>query len=102
MNNGYCSSDCDGGSEAALISDGGFNLGIDVTEITIDEDRIKRNLDCPNPIICDVGDHYIILLSYDEENFTVIDPTSETDTNRTWTWTELQGRLRRLWVYRIM
>ncbi len=103
MNNGYCNENCDGSHESALVADGGFGLGINVTQIPAsDEDRIKRNLDVPNPIICDVGDHYIILLSYEEEEFTVIDPTSEYDTNRTWSWTELSQRLEGLWVYRVL
>lgn len=103
MNNGYCDENCDGSHESSLVGDGGFGLGINVTQIPAsDEDRIKRNLDVPNLIICDVGDHYIILISYEEENFTVIDPTSEYDTNRTWSWSELSGRLEGLWVYRVL
>ena len=103
MGNGYCNSECDGSSEAALVGDGGYGLGINVTQIPAsDPERIKRNLDVPNPIICDVGDHYIILISYEEDDFTVIDPTSEYDTNRTWSWSELSSRLEGLWVYRVL
>ncbi len=103
MNNGYCDETCDGSHESALVGDGGFGLGINVTQIPAsDPERIKRNLDVPNPIICDVGDHYIILVSYEEDEFTVIDPTSEYDTNRTWSWTELSTRLEGLWVYRVL
>lgn len=43
------------GSKWALISEGGRMLGLDVTQISLDKDRIYRNLDVGNPIIVVVG-----------------------------------------------
>ena len=43
------------GSKWALISEGGRMLGLDVTQIPLDKDRIYRNLDVGNPIIVVVG-----------------------------------------------
>lgn len=43
------------GSAWTLISSGGEELGLDVTEIPLDENRIIRNLEVGNPIICVMG-----------------------------------------------
>lgn len=47
---GYCVPG--NGSAWTLISEGGKELGLDVIEIPLDEDRIIRNLEVGNPIIC--------------------------------------------------
>ena len=59
------------GSSWALISEGGKQLGLDVTELPLDKNRIIRNLDAGNPIICSMGPgdftttgHFIVLTEY--------------------------------------
>lgn len=60
------------GSKWALISEGGRMLGLDVTQIPLDKDRIYRNLDVGNPIIVVVGPgdfttdgHFLVLTGRD-------------------------------------
>lgn len=53
IDNGYCLKK--GGSEWALISEGGEKLGMDVTEIPLDKNRVFKNLEAGNPIICVMG-----------------------------------------------
>jgi hypothetical protein len=48
--NGY-SADSDG-TKWSFISEGGERLGLDVTEITLDKQRIDNNLNVGNPVIC--------------------------------------------------
>ena len=71
------------GSAWTLISSGGVELGLDVTEIPLDENRIIRNLEVGNPIICVVGPgdftttgHFIIITGYEDGMVTVNDPNS--------------------------
>ena len=56
VDNGYCVKG--GGSLWTLISEGGTKLGLDVTEIPLDKDRVIRNLEVGNPIICVMGPGY--------------------------------------------
>ena len=64
------------GSSWTLISEGGEALGLDVTEIPLDEARINANLEVGNPIICAMraGDftttgHYIVLAGMEDGLF---------------------------------
>ena len=79
--NGYAVSG--NGSAWTLISEGGTQLGLDVTEIPLDENRIIRNLEAGNPIICVLGPgdftttgHFIVLTGYKDGMVTVNDPNS--------------------------
>ena len=66
------------GSKWALISEGGRMLGLDVTQIPLDKDRIYRNLDVGNPIIVVVGPgdfttdgHFLVLTGHDGDKITL-------------------------------
>ena len=110
INNSYCDN-CTG-TYRTLITSGAAGLGIDVVQITIDEDRVKRNLDVGNLIVCSMGEgvfsnpyeseHYIIITGYKDETFYIIDPASKTRTEQEWTWTGLAMSMNIPWVYRIM
>lgn len=111
INNSYCDVN-GGGTYRTLITSGASGLGIDVVQITVDEDRIKRNLDVGNLVVCSMGmgyfsnfyetEHYIIITGYNDEGFTVIDPASRTRTEQTWAWEFLASSMNIPWVYRIM
>ena len=112
INNHYCDDEGGTGTYRTLITDGGYGIGIDVVQITNDEQRVKNNIDVGNPIICamDGGifgnryepEHYIIITDYDEEGFTIIDPGSSTRTGTKWQWASLSSEIQALWVYRIL
>lgn len=95
------------GSAWTLISSGGKQLGLDVTEIPLDENRIIRNLEAGNPIICVMGPgdftstgHYIVLTGYDDGKVTVNDPNSKVRSEQLWDLTSIMGQIRNLWVCR--
>lgn len=95
------------GSSWTLISEGGVQLGLDVTEIPLDEGRIRKNLDVGNPIICAMGPgdftesgHYIVLTGATEEGFTVNDPNSPKNSEAIWPYEVLAPQIRNLWVLR--
>ena len=109
MNNGYYDYEDNSGTYWSLMTDGAYGLGIDVVEITTEEDRMKRNLDVGNPIIAIVGEgqftdggHFIVITGYTDEGFTINDPNSIANSERVWSFEELEQEVITLWVFRIL
>lgn len=103
--NGYYSPG--NGSSWTLISEGGVKLGLDVTEIPLVESRIVKNLEVGNPIICAMGPgdfttsgHYIVLVGYENGMIRVNDPNSIANSEKLWTYEQIEGQIRNLWVIR--
>jgi len=95
------------GSAWTLISVGGKELGLDVTEIPLDEKRIIRNLEVGNPIICVMGPgdftttgHFIVMTDYIDGKIKVNDPNSPTRSGMLWDFDDIEGQIRNLWVCR--
>jgi hypothetical protein len=95
------------GSKWALISEGGRMLGLDVTQIPLDKDRIYRNLDVGNPIIVVVGPgdfttdgHFLVLTGRDGDKITLNDPNSPTNSQKSWDYDTLARQIQSLWVLR--
>lgn len=105
VKNGY---QCEGaGSLWTLISEGGEKLGMDVTEIPLDENRIIHNLEVHNPIICIMGPgdftskgHFIVLTGYEDGKITVNDPNSYANSDKKWSYDEIKDQIQNLWVLR--
>lgn len=103
--NGYA--DEENGSAWSLISEGGKQLGMDVTEIPLDENRVKSNLEVGNPIICIMGPgdftsagHFIVLTDYDNGEISVNDPNSKANSKKKWKFEEIQDQIKNMWVLR--
>jgi hypothetical protein len=95
------------GSSWTLISEGAVKLGLDVTEIPLVENWIKDNLEVGNPIICAMGagdftssGHYIVLVGLEDGKFIVNDPNSRANSEKLWSYEQLQSQIRNLWVIR--
>ncbi|WP_051353684.1 C39 family peptidase [Atopobium fossor] len=93
------------GSAWALIYEGGRELGLSVTQIPLQEKRVKANLKVNNPIICIMGPgdftktgHFIVLAGLKDDKIIVCDPNSKERSNKTWTYDELQHQIQNLWV----
>ncbi len=104
-NNGY--SVTGSGSAWALISEGGEMLGLDVTEIPLDEERIIRNLEAGNPIICVMGPgdftttgHFIVMTDYVDGMIKVNDPNSNSRSEQLWDYARIKDQILNLWVCR--
>lgn len=103
--NGYAS---DGnGSSWALISEGGRQLGFDVTELPLDEQRIIDNLEVGNPIIVIMGPgdfttsgHFIVFTGYEDGKIKVNDPNSRENSEKLWTFSDIQPQIKNLWAFR--
>lgn len=103
--NGYYSKG--NGSSWTLISEGGVKLGLDVTEIPLVEKRIVDNLKAGNPIICAMGagdftssGHYIVMVGYEDGKIRVNDPNSVKNSEKLWSYDQISGQIRNLWVIR--
>lgn len=105
LENGYYSKG--NGSSWTLISEGGKQLGFDVTELPLDKNRILKNLEVGNPIICAMGPgdfttsgHYIVMIGTENGTIRVNDPNSRANSERLWSYEEIEGQIRNLWVIR--
>ena len=105
MKNGYA--DEENGSAWSLISEGGRQLGMQVIEIPLDEQRVKDNLEVGNPIICVVGPgdfttqgHFIVLTKYKDGKVRVNDPNSKANSNKQWVFEDIKDQIKNLWVLR--
>ena len=103
--NGYYSPG--NGSSWTLISEGGVKLGLDVTEIPLVKKRITDNLEAGHPIICAMGKgdfttsgHYIVLVGLEDGKIRVNDPNSYANSEKLWSYEEIEGQIRNLWVIR--
>ena len=95
------------GSKWTLISEGGEKLGLEVTELPLDKTRILNNLQAGNPIICVMGPgnftttgHFIVLTGYNDGKISVNDPNSYKNSERLWTYEEIKGEIKNIWVLR--
>ena len=105
LENGYYSKG--NGSSWTLISEGGVKLGFDVTEIPQVKSRILKNLEVGNPISCAMGPgdfttsgHYIVLTGTENGLLRVNDPNSRKNSERLWSYEEIESQFRNLWVIR--
>ena len=96
------------GSAWTLISEGGEALGLDVVEISLDEKRMIKNLELGSPIICIMGPgdftttgHFIVLRGVVDGKFVVNDPNSKSNSERLWSYDEICGQIKNLWVCRL-
>ena len=101
--NGYYSPG--NGSSWTLISEGGVTLGLQVTEIPLVKKKIMDNLAAGNPIICAMGKgdfsssgHYIVLVGTENGLIRVNDPNSYANSEKLWSYEEMENQFRNLWV----
>lgn len=103
--NGYYSPG--NGSSWTLISEGGVRLGLDVTEIPLVKKRMTDNVEVGNPIILALGPgdftttgHYVVIVGMEDGLFRINDPNSRENSARLWSYEELEGQIRNIWVIR--
>lgn len=103
--NGYCVEGS--GSLWTLISEGGEKLGLDVTEIPLDKQRVINNLEAGNPIICVMGPgdfttkgHFIVMTGYENGKIKINDPNSYANSEKEWDYDDIYNQINNLWVIR--
>ncbi len=103
--NGYYASGY--GSSWTLISEGAGKLGLEATELPLVKKKIEAVLEEGTPVILAMGKgdftstgHYIVLTGVEEGGFRVNDPNSRLNSERLWTYAELEGQIRNIWAIR--
>lgn len=97
----------DKGTSWNLITEGGNKLGLNVSEISLDEESVIQNLKAHNPIICIMGPgiftadgHFIVLTEYENGQIRINDPNSHENSEHLWSFEEIQDQILNLWVIR--
>lgn len=102
--NGHCVPG--NGTAWTLMSEGAGKLGLKVTELPLDKNRMLRELDAGNPIICVMGPgdftttgHFIVLTGTKDGKFTVNDPNSAQRSKKLWSYEQISGQIRNIWAF---
>lgn len=92
------------GSSWTLISEGGQELGLQVTELPLVKKKIDTSLEAGKPVILALGEgdftstgHYIVLTGIEEEGYRVNDPNSRVNSRQIWSYEQLEGQIRNIW-----
>lgn len=96
------------GSAWTLISEGGEQFGLSVTELPLIENSIIQQLENGHPIICVVGPgdftttgHFIVLTEYKDGKVAVNDPNSICRSEMLWDLSSVMEQVRNLWACRV-
>ena len=92
------------GSSWTLISEGSEKLGLKATELPLDRGRMVNAVTEGNPVILAMGagdfttsGHYIVLTGWNGNSFRVNDPNSIKNSQKLWTYEELESQIRNIW-----
>ena len=93
------------GSSWTLISEGAEDLGLISTELPLVKKKMTDSLEAGNPIILAMGEgdftstgHYIVLTEEEDGAFRVNDPNSRINSEKLWTYEELEDQIRNIWA----
>lgn len=105
LENGYCVPGS--GSAWSLISQGGAELGLDVTQLPLDKKRIFSNLEVDNPVICVMGPgdftttgHFIVMTGCRDGKICINDPNSIVNSKKLWAYEDICDQILNLWAIR--
>lgn len=103
MKNGYYISGT--GTAWTLLQDLPEQYGISVSQPKAEENTMKTALDNGSVIICSMGPgdftaagHFIVIYGYDKKGFLVNDPNCVARSRQTWSFSELKGQIKNIWV----
>lgn len=96
-----------GGTEAGekLITQGGRALGLRITELAREEQKVAAYLQAGSPVIALVGPgdfggsaRFVVLTDYSNGLLSVNDPGSYVNSGRTWSFAGIRKQIRTLWI----
>lgn len=95
-----------GGTQWTLFSQAAPKLGLNVKEVILDKNAMIKQLDQGHPIVINVGPgdfttsgHYLVVVSYSEGYFRVNDPNSVANSQKKWSYEQLEGQIKNLWAF---
>lgn len=104
--NGYSTNG--NGTAWALFSEGSAELGLSAQELPLSEGIIDSHLASGEPVVCIMGPgdftdsgHYIVLTGVKDGEYTVNDPNSYKNSERTWSYEDISGQIRNLWAFAV-
>lgn len=90
----------------AFMSEAGAAWGLSCYSGLLDEQQLAAELGAGHPVICSMGPgyftqngHFIVMTGYDNGQIRINDPFSEENSARTWSYAQIQGQIRAMWVY---
>ena len=94
-----------GGTQWTLFSRGAKNLGFKVEELPLSESTLVNRLQKGIPVVLSVGPgdftqngHYIVLVGYKDGKIKVNDPFSKANSEKEYTYAQLEPQIRNLWA----
>ena len=94
-----------GGTQWTLFSRGAKNLGFKVEELPLLESTLVNRLEQGIPVVLSVGPgdftengHYIVLVGYKDGKIKVNDPFSKANSEKEYTYAQLEPQIRNLWA----
>ena len=94
-----------GGTQWTLFSKGAKNLGFKVEELPLSESTLVNRLQKGIPVVLSVGPgdftqngHYIVLVGYKDGKIKVNDPFSKANSEKEYTYAQLEPQIRNLWA----
>lgn len=92
------------GSSWTLISEGAGQLGLAAKELPLVKKKLVDAVESGCPVILALGPgdfttagHYIVLTAVEDGAFRVNDPNSIANSQRLWTYEQLEGQIRNIW-----
>lgn len=93
------------GSSWRLISEGAGKLGLSARELPLVKGKMVNALEAGEPIILALGPgdftssgHYIVLTGIEDGLFRVNDPNSRINSEKLWSYEQLEGQIRNIWA----
>lgn len=93
------------GSSWTLFSEGAPQLGLTVQELPLVKKKLTDALEAGTPIVLALGEgdftstgHYIVLTGLEDGLFRVNDPNSRINSEKLWSYEELEGQIRNIWA----
>lgn len=95
------------GTSWSLWTEGVSKLGLEGSELSLDENVMQRALDTGGLIVCSMrpGDftttgHFILIRGYGKDGFYVNDPNRRSTSGKVWSFDALRSQIKNLWVLR--
>ena len=90
----------------AFMQEAGADFGLSCYSGFLTEQQLAAELSAGHPAICSMGPgyftqngHFIVMTGYENGQIRINDPFSEENSARTWSYAEIQGQIKAMWVY---